>query len=84
MFEPLIKRSAMVINVTPDSYRAMPAEKALQSTLEFNPEAKAFDSIEEGLVYAEREAKKLENPLIIATGSLYLASDVKKFFNRTI
>ncbi len=84
MFERLIKRASLVINVTPDSYRAMNSSDALSDTLKINRNAVAFDSIPAALEYAEKYAAQLENPLILATGSLYLASDVKNYYTRAM
>lgn len=82
MFEALIKRASYVINVTPDSYRSMSARDALQQTAKFNKNATAFDSVSSALEYAEKLAESLDNPLIISTGSLYLACDVKNYYTR--
>lgn len=84
MFEPLIRKAKTVINVTPDSYRAMNCHEALQDTLKINSNAVCFDDISEALKYAEGLAAGLENPLILASGSLYLASDIKNYYTRTI
>lgn len=84
MFEQLIKRAKLVINVTPNSYRAMDAHEAMLQTQEFNTNAVAFDSIPEGLAYAEKQTKHLCDPLILSTGSLYLASDIKNYYTHTI
>lgn len=84
MFEELIKLANCVINVTPDSYRAMSAKDAATDTIKINPDCTYYDSIENGISYSLQRAKDMKDPLILATGSLYLASDVKKYFNRTI
>ncbi|MBQ9921140.1 MAG: bifunctional folylpolyglutamate synthase/dihydrofolate synthase [Clostridia bacterium] len=84
MFEELIKLADCVINVTPDSYRAMASADAKSDTEKINPNCVAFDSISDGISYALQKAETAEKPLILATGSLYLASDIKKYFNRTI
>ena len=81
MFEKLIKHARTVITVSPDSYRAMSSEDALRDTLKFNKNAKSFKIVSDGLIYAEKEANRFKNPLIIATGSLYLASDVKNYYS---
>ena len=84
MFESLIRRAKLVINVTPDSYRSMPALQAHEETVMYNSNSVAFEDIPQALIYAEKQAKNLKDPLIIATGSLYLASDIKNYYSRTI
>ncbi len=84
MFESLVRRAKLVINVTPDSYRSMPALQAREETILYNSNSVAFEDIRQALIYAEKQAKNLKDPLIIATGSLYLASDIKNYYSRTI
>ncbi|MBE6688165.1 MAG: bifunctional folylpolyglutamate synthase/dihydrofolate synthase [Ruminococcaceae bacterium] len=84
MFEPLIRHANQVINVTPDSYRSMDSVEALQETLQYTSSAVSYDSIPQALRYAHDRAKLLSKPLIVCTGSLYLASDIKNYYSRII
>lgn len=84
MFKRLIKKAKLVINVTPDSYRSMNAHDAFKETVLINPRAIAFDSIAEALKHADNYSKALKTPLILATGSLYLASDIKNYYTRVM
>lgn len=70
---PLAKE---VYAVTPNSIRAELSEDLKEVVIEYNNNCIAFDSYEEALNKALKEAKG--NDLILASGSLYMIGDIRK------
>lgn len=82
MLEMLIPRAESFITLTPDNPRAMPADKLAEKIASMGGKARAFESIDGGIEYAVSHAK--DGDIIVALGSLYFSSDVKRAFLKRI
>lgn len=77
MMQSVLPHSARFLCVTPDSPRALPAEKLALVLQEFGAEATAYEDIPS----AVEAALSFEEP-VIAFGSLYMAGDIRSSYFR--
>jgi len=77
IFEHLIPVALEFVCITPNSSRALPAEKLAQYLGERGAKAEAAGSYEEGIALARKKAR---DGAVIAFGSLYMAGEIRTIF----
>ena len=75
--------AADFITVTPDSPRALTAEKLAEYLAQRGKWAWAAESVQEGMDMAIARALETDS-VIVACGSLYMASEVRDYFGRNV
>ena len=75
--------SADFITVTPDSPRALTAEKLAEYLAQRGKWVWAAESVQEGMDMAIARALETDS-VIVACGSLYMASEVRDYFGRNV
>jgi len=69
------------ITVTPDSPRALTNEELAAYLRDAGCEARAAESVAEGMTLALQRAKDTDS-VVVACGSLYMASEIRTYFGR--
>lgn len=74
----VVPLAARFVTVTPDSYRALPAEELAEHLTRYGKPVTACGSVAEGV----RQACELAGPegLVCAFGSLYMTGDIRACF----
>ena len=80
MMDMMIPYAEKFICLTPDSNRALPAEKLAEFFREKDCEAKAADSFVDGIKIAVKEAG--EDGIVVCFGSLYLAGHIRTEYGK--
>ena len=80
MMDMMIPYAEKFICLTPDSNRALPAEKLAEFFREKGCEAKAADSFVDGIKIAVKEAG--EDGIVVCFGSLYLAGHIRTEYGK--
>ena len=75
--------AADFITVTPDSPRALTAEKLAEYLAQHGKWSWAAESVQEGMDMAIARALETDS-VIVACGSLYMASEVRDYFGRNV
>lgn len=83
MMQVLQSFASDFVTVTPDSPRALTNEALAEYLTAQGCTARAADSVAEGMTLALQRAKETDS-VVVACGSLYMASEIREYFGRNV